>query len=131
MPPLPEEEKAEPAESTSSEPTPSPQTKRTPKTPAGSTDALPRLPAPPEGGEGKAKKAVDSKAVKSSFSFPQLSSLRTANSLFPLPLPGAQFLLPLKPFGLKLPFNQKLELELLGRIVPDPDAEEQVVAARN
>jgi hypothetical protein len=30
-------------------------------------------------------------------------------------------MMPLKPFALKLPFNQKLELELIGRIVPDSE----------
>jgi hypothetical protein len=37
-------------------------------------------------------------------------------------LPNLQFMLPLKPFELKLPFNQKLELELIGRVVADPEA---------
>ena len=31
-------------------------------------------------------------------------------------------MMPLKPFAMKLPFNQKLELELIGRVVPDPEA---------
>ena len=30
-------------------------------------------------------------------------------------------MVPLKPFSLKLPLNQKLELELIGRVVPDDE----------
>jgi hypothetical protein len=41
----------------------------------------------------------------------------------PLPIPNLQFMVPLKPFSLKLPLNQKLELELVGRVVPDADLE--------
>ena len=76
-------------------------------------------------------KKVDHQAAKAMFSLPQLTQFAQLkpSSLLPFPLPGAQFLLPLKAFGIKLPFNQKLEFELLGRIVPDLDAaEEQVVA---
>jgi hypothetical protein len=134
LPPLPEEEKAAtPSDSKSSEPLPSPQSKRKPATsPAGGLSPLP-LPSPPAPGEGKAKKTMDHKAAKTSFVLPQLLpqlSQFKPNNLFPLPFTGAQFLLPIKAFGLKLPFNQKLEFELLGRIVPDPDAasEDQVVA---
>ena len=32
---------------------------------------------------------------------------------------GFQFLLPIKPFSIKLPFGQKLEVEILGKVVPD------------
>ncbi|APW63170.1 hypothetical protein [Paludisphaera borealis] len=138
LPPLPDEAKADEKadDSKSDEPLASPQSKRKVTPSAESPTPLPRLPVPAEAPvpaptEPKAKK-VDHKAAKTSFSFPQLSQFR-ASSLFPLPLPGAQFLLPLKAFGLKLPFNQKLEFELIGRIVPDPDAatEDQVVAVGN
>ncbi|MFO0890503.1 MAG: hypothetical protein U0790_15340 [Isosphaeraceae bacterium] len=38
-------------------------------------------------------------------------------------MPNLQFMMPLKPFELKLPLNQKLQLELVGKVVPDTDAE--------
>ena len=50
-----------------------------------------------------------------------------SNSIAPsVFLPGAsvgfQFLLPLKPLSLRLPFNQRLEIEIFGRVVPDTRA---------
>jgi hypothetical protein len=33
-----------------------------------------------------------------------------------------QFLLPLRPFSFKLPWNQRLEIEIFGRLVPDTEA---------
>ena len=38
-----------------------------------------------------------------------------------LTFPNLQFMMPLRPLALKLPFNQKLELELIGRVVADSD----------
>ena len=37
-------------------------------------------------------------------------------------MPSLKFMVPLKPFSLKLPMGQKLEFELIGRVVPDPEA---------
>jgi len=34
---------------------------------------------------------------------------------------GLQFLLPIKPFSIKLPFKQRLEIEVFGRLVPDTE----------
>ena len=38
----------------------------------------------------------------------------------PTPSVGLQFLLPIKPLSLKLPFGQRLELEIYGRVVSEP-----------
>ena len=41
-------------------------------------------------------------------------------SLFmPSPSVGLQFLLPLKPLSLRLPFGQRMEIEIYGKVVPD------------
>jgi hypothetical protein len=32
---------------------------------------------------------------------------------------GFQFLLPISPLSFRLPFNQRLEIEIFGRVVPD------------
>ena len=40
----------------------------------------------------------------------------------PSPSVGFQFLLPIKPLSLKLPFDQRLEIEIFGRIVPDAES---------
>jgi hypothetical protein len=34
---------------------------------------------------------------------------------------GLQFLLPIKPVSLRLPFNRRLEIEIFGRVVPNPE----------
>jgi hypothetical protein len=95
LPPLPPDEAEEP-DSQSAEPMASPQTKKTPK---------PRPHADP--GAGKAE-----------YTPPRPIPLP---SLFmPAPAIGLQFLLPLKPLSFKLPFNRKLDIEIYGRVVPDP-----------
>ena len=38
----------------------------------------------------------------------------------PIPSVGFQFLLPIKPLSLKLPFGQRLELQIYGRILSEP-----------
>jgi hypothetical protein len=99
LPPLPDDEMDDDsADSESAEPRPSPQTKK------------PRKPEP----------EADESATKASFTKPTKPSTVLLPSLF---LPGAsvgfQFLLPIGPLSLKLPFNQRLEIEIFGRIVPD------------
>jgi hypothetical protein len=37
----------------------------------------------------------------------------------PVPSVGLQFLVPIKPLSLKLPFGRRLEIEIYGRVVPD------------
>jgi hypothetical protein len=39
----------------------------------------------------------------------------------PTPSSGFQFLMPIKPLSLKLPFGQKLEVEVIGRVVADSE----------
>jgi hypothetical protein len=99
LPPLPDEID-EPA-SESSEPMASPQKKR---------------PQP--------KPDTDSKATKASY-VPPAKLPFSISSLF---LPGGQstpsglqFLMPIKPFSIKLPFGQRLDIEVMGRLVPDAE----------
>jgi len=41
-------------------------------------------------------------------------------SLFlPTPSVGFQFLLPIKPLSFRLPFGHRLEIDIIGRVVPD------------
>jgi hypothetical protein len=121
LPPLPEDEKAEQPASDSSQPLPSPQIKK-PRPPAGS-DAGPSA-KPPATGDVKTSRAAFTKGqswlgAASLFTVPKAGMNLTASFL---PIPAVQFMLPLKPLSLKLPFGQKLELELLGRVVPDAEA---------
>ncbi|MGO9598403.1 MAG: hypothetical protein ACLP7Q_10485 [Isosphaeraceae bacterium] len=108
LPPLPDDEKAEPSASDSAEPRPSPQTKKIPSGPSTepSPSATPAAPA-------------DSRASKAGFVLPR--GLLKQPALPPALLPGLQFMMPLKPLAMKLPFSQKLELELIGRVMPDAD----------
>lgn len=151
LPTLPDdEEPAAAADDASSEPLASPQSRRKTKPAAkptipapdneqeaapapASVPAAPAIETPtPQPPERPATEAVktDAKAIKSSFRLPSikgLEALQPLNSLvgsnvFPIPFQGAQFLMPLKALAVKLPFNQKLEFELIGRIVSDPEA---------
>lgn len=119
LPALPEDE--EPAEAAD-------QSDETRATPQSRKKASPQMrPATPSSETGS---KTDAKALKSSFSLPALKTLPNIpplnslvnSGLFPIPFHGAQFLVPLKPLALKLPFNQKLEFELVGRVVTDPEA---------
>jgi hypothetical protein len=82
------------------------------------------------GPAAKPAAAVDPKTSKASFIQARpwlkaaglLSLPKTNMAAGFLPMPSLQFMMPLKPFSLKLPFGQKLELELTGRVVPDPEA---------
>ncbi len=100
LPTLPDE--AEQSTSESGEPMASPQTKK----------------------RQQAKPATDSGATKASFAPAKVAPL-SISSLF---LPSVQsspaslqFLLPIKPFSFKLPFKQRLEIEIFGRLVPDTE----------
>jgi len=108
LPPLPDDEKADPSPSPgdSSEPRPSPQTKK-PHHGA----------APAANPTAKPTAAADSKTTKTAFELAK--GLFKPNMLPQFTFPNLQFMMPLKPFAMKLPFNQKLELELIGRVVPD------------
>ena len=39
----------------------------------------------------------------------------------PTPSVGLQFLIPLKPLSVRLPFNRRLEIEIFGRVVRNPE----------
>jgi hypothetical protein len=111
LPPLPDDEKADPAASPgdSAEPRPSPQTKK-PRPGA----------APAANPTAKPVAAADCKVTNTAFELAK--GLFKANTLPQFTFPNLQFMMPLKPFAMKLPFNQKLELELIGRVVPDSEA---------
>jgi hypothetical protein len=102
LPPLPDDEMDESTESESGEALPSPQTKKTRKL--------------------KKEPATDAGTTKASYA-PRPSSTVFLPSVF---LPGAsvgfQFLLPIRPLSIRLPFNQRLEIEIFGRVVPDTRA---------
>jgi hypothetical protein len=100
LPKLPDDE-ADDTSSDSSEPMPSPQTKKPPA-------------------QAKPKPTSDGGAAKAAYVAPKVPSL-SFSSFFPTSTAGMQFLLPIKPFTLKLPFNQKLQIEILGRVVADTE----------
>ena len=101
LPPLPADETdADSSESDSSEPKPSPQTKK---------------PQPD-------KPATDSAANRASFTPPRSPAVFLPSVFLARPSVGFQFLLPLTPLSLKLPFNQRLEIEIYGRMVPDNES---------
>lgn len=107
LPELPDDEMEddESAESESAEPRPSPQSKKPAKPAAAPTPA----PAP----------ASDTAATKASFTQPKSSTVFLPSVFLPGASVGFQFLLPIKPLSLRLPFNQRLEIEIFGRVVPD------------
>ncbi len=110
LPPLPDEGKADPSPSPgdSSEPRPSPQSKK----PQRDT-------APAANPTSKPSASADIRATKTAFELAK--GLFKPNTLPQFTFPNLQFMMPLKPFAMKLPFNQKLELELIGRVVPDSE----------
>ncbi len=108
LPPLPDDEKADQGASDSSEPRPSPQTRKPAKSAA--PDAKPAA---------KPSASSDGKTSKAAFTLPM--GLFKQVVLPQLAIPNLQFVMPLRPFAMKLPFNQKLELELIGRVVADSD----------
>jgi hypothetical protein len=100
LPPLPADEtEPDSAASGSSQPMPSPQTKK------------PRQPKP----------ATDPGTDKAGFAQPKATPLFLPNFFMPGPSGGFQFLLPIKPLSCKLPFGQRLEIEIIGRVAPDTD----------
>jgi hypothetical protein len=106
LPPLPDE--LEPPASESSEPMPSPQTKK-------SQEGKPAT-------DPKAAKAAYSPRPVVPFSIPSLFLPSTTSTPA-----GLQFLLPIKPFSIKLPFKQRLEIEIFGRLVPDTESSSKSV----
>ncbi len=112
LPPLPADEREEPSPSDPSQPRPSPQTKK---------------PAQSAAPAAKPSASVDSSSVRTAFELAR--GLFKPNALPQFTFPNMQFVMPLKPFALKLPFNQRLELELIGRVVPDSDQASERVQA--
>jgi hypothetical protein len=104
LPPLPDENEQPTSES--SEPMASPQTKK----------------------NQQAKPATDPAATKASFT-PRTPRPFSIPSLFLPSVPstpaGLQFLLPIKPLSFRLPFKQRLEIEIFGRLVPDTEPTEK------
>jgi hypothetical protein len=102
LPPLPSliDEDA-PSDSESAEPMPSPQMK-TPKEP-------------------KTKPTTDTNTSKAEFSLPKAATMFLPSLFMPTPSVGFQFLLPIKPLSFKIPFGQRIEIEVFGRIVPDQE----------
>jgi hypothetical protein len=102
LPPLPDDEKeSDSSSSASSEPMASPQTKKIP--------------------QPKSKPTTDSGANKAEFTLPKAATMFLPSLFMPSPSVGFQFLLPIKPLSLKLPFGQRLEVEIFGKIVPEAD----------
>ena len=138
LPPLPADETdADSMESDSSEPLPSPQTKKPqqakPATDSGANKEalapfnspadLPPLcepmPTPETKNPQTLKPATDPRASKAAFAPPRSPTVFLPSVFLARPSVGFQFLLPLSPLSLKLPFSQRLEIEIYGRIVPD------------
>ena len=102
LPPLPDDEAdLGTSESESAEPMPSPQTKK------------PR--------ETKTKPTTDNDTSKAEFSLPKMASMFLPSMFMPSPSAGLQFMLPIKPLSFKLPFGQRVEIEVFGRVVPDTE----------
>ena len=156
LPPLPEDEEADlpaPADE-ASRPLPSPQSRRKPSPPPEPVAPAPASEAPrdeeakeesnadepaeietPKGAPAVKRKKTDPDAGRASFVLPAaLSAISSMSAMKPAetfraPFQGAHFFVPLKPLSIKLPLNQKLEFELLGRIVADErDFDERMVA---
>lgn len=109
LPPLPPEEAEDDEDddsSASAETRPSPQAKKARK--SGAKKAA--KPAPP----------ADTAMRKVQFSIANFQAIPSLFQSAPTTV-GLQFLLPIKPVSLKLPFNRRLELEIYGRIVPAPE----------
>jgi len=138
LPPLPADETdAGSMESDSSEPLPSPQTKKPQqvkpatdsgadkeafasfKSPADLPPLCEPLPTPQTKKPQTLKSAADSGANKAAFAPPKSPAVFLPSVFLARPSVGFQFLLPLSPLSLKLPFNQRLEIEIYGRMVPD------------
>ncbi len=97
LPRLPEDDEPDVDASETSEPLPSPQTRK----------PMPRMPA-----SDTATKRTSFIPPPISLAAPFIASL-TSPTRF-------QFMIPLKPISLRLPFNQRLEFEIVGRLVDAP-----------
>ena len=71
--------------------------------------------------EPKAKPTTDANTSKAEFALPKAATMFLPSLFLPSPSVGFQFLLPIKPLSFKLPFGQRIEIEVFGRIVPDSE----------
>ncbi len=69
----------------------------------------------------RSKPATDAGTNKAEFTLPKAATMFLPSLFMPSPSVGFQFLLPIKPLSLKLPFGQRLEVEVIGRIVPESE----------
>lgn len=104
LPPLPDDDKVAPSPDESAEPRPSPQKHKA------------ETSKPPI---SKPAGSADSKTAKTAFTLPK--NLFKQSMVPAIGIPNLQFMMPLKPFEMKLPFSQKLQLELIGRVVADTE----------
>jgi hypothetical protein len=131
-PPVPDDEVALDADAETSEPAPSAQMK---SRQIANMSERHTMDAEGEGADDTARPAsgVQAKKIPSprpsfdlgtnkvEFTLPKLPQLPAWLSGGMAPMSGLQFMMPIKPLAIKLPFNQKLEIEVIGKIVPDPD----------
>jgi hypothetical protein len=103
LPPLPAEDPEDAPSSDSAEPRPSPQTKKV-------------LPSP-----SKPVPVPDSQMKRTGHTATSMLSTLPSVFLAANPTVGLQFLMPVKAVSLKLPFNRKLEIEVFGRVVRNPE----------
>jgi hypothetical protein len=111
LPPLPADEADDDGDdeaSGSAEARPSPQMKQ------------PRHPDRTEESRSRKRHSTTDAAMKKvQFS---LADFPAIPALFqPAPAVGLQFLIPIKPVSFKLPFNRRLEIEIYGRVVRNPE----------
>ena len=66
-----------------------------------------------------AKPATDAGTNKVEFTLPKAAAMLLPSLFMPGPSAGFQFLLPMKPLSIKLPFGQRLEIEVIGKVVPE------------
>ena len=103
LPPLPADEVDDSSSSESDEPRPSPQTRKS---------------------RPKPKPAADSQMNRTSHGATSLLPAMPPVFLAANQTVGLQFLMPIKAVSLRLPFNRKLEIEIFGRIIRNPETVE-------
>ncbi len=101
LPPLPADDEDDSASSESDEPRPSPQIKKP-------------LPSP-------SSPVPDSQMKRTGYNTTSLIPGMPTVFLAANPTVGLQFLMPIKAVSLRLPFNRKLEIEIFGRIIRNPE----------
>ena len=110
LPPLPDEDSDEVSSEESAEPRPSSQTKKPHPSPS---KPVP-LPGP----------ATDTQMKRTGYGSNSILPSMPTVFLTANPTVGLQFLMPIKAVSLKLPFDRKLEIEIFGRIVRQPEPAE-------